>query len=173
MALIVEDGTGVAGANGLITVAFADSYFADRAVAAWTGAVGQKEVAIVLATDYMELMNSNRWNGYLHSDATTLSFPRQSMYDRKGYIVDFAADGIPIEIQKACAEYAVRALNASLLPDPTVEAGGKVTTFTKRKIGPIETENEFMAGYQQILRKYPVPDRLLSFWLAGTGGVYR
>ena len=82
MALIVEDGTGIEDANGLITVAFADSYFADRGASAWGGTDEVKGIAIIKATDYMELMFGERWKGSLSVDATTLSFPRTNMYDR-------------------------------------------------------------------------------------------
>ena len=175
MPFTVEDGTGVADANALIDVAFADTYFADRNNTVWAAALTtNKEFAIVAATDYMELIYYDRWKGTLSPDATTLSFPRQYFYDRKGELVDFTADGIPDGIKKAVAEYALRALTAALLPDPTVDdPSGKVLTFTKRKVGPIETENEFLPGLQKIIRKYPVPDKLLRFWLMGTGAVYR
>ena len=46
-----------------------------------------KGIAIIKATDYMELMFGERWKGSLSDDATTLSFPRTNMYDRKGNLL--------------------------------------------------------------------------------------
>ena len=122
----------------------------------------------------MELLYADRWKGIISTDATTLSFPRTYFYDRKGQLVDFTDDGIPNDIKKSCAEYALRALTATLLADPTQDsASGKVLTFTKKKVGPIETESQFLAGFREVIRKYPVPDRLLKNWLNGVGAVYR
>ena len=171
MTLIVEDGTGVEDANGLIDVAFADSYFSDRGATAWTGDDTAKGIAIIKGTDYMELLFADRWKGVLSQDATTLSFPRVGMYDRKGNSVDFEEDGIPVDIKKACAEYSLRALTADLLPDPVTD--GKFLKWEKKKVGPLETEKEWVASYREILRKYPVPDRILKNWIIGVGAVYR
>jgi hypothetical protein len=175
MAFTVEDGTGVADANALVTVEFADSYFADRANAAWSAALeAAKEVAIIKATDYMEILYGERWRGTLSEDATTLSFPRNYFYDKKNNLIDFSEDGIPSDIKKACCEYALRALSAELMPDPEVDsATGKEVTLAREKVGPIETEYEFLAGSTSTKKSYPVADRLLRGWLIDTGGVYR
>ncbi len=172
MALITEDGTGVDDANGFITVAFADTYFGDRGNDSWTGDETAKEQAIIRATDYMEIRYRDRWLGRLSADATTLSWPRVYLTDRKGNSVDGT---IPLDIQKACAEYALRALTAALLPDPVVaDASGRAVTRSVRKVGPIETETEFLAGFQKVLRKYPVPDMFVNGWISpSTGGVIR
>ena len=53
MAFTVEDGTGVAGANSLVDVAFADEYFADRGNTVWAALTEeQKQSALILASDY-------------------------------------------------------------------------------------------------------------------------
>jgi hypothetical protein len=176
MAFTVEDGTGVADANSYTDVAFADAYFADRANATWAAAVtADKEAALVKATDYIELRFKDRWKGNLAPEATTLSFPRQYFYDRKGELVDFTADGIPTDIQKATAEYALRALSADLLPDPTVADSGQAIKRTFDKVGPIETEVEYEGGAARpdLIRPYPAADKLLLFWITGAGGVIR
>ena len=42
----------------------------------------------------------------------------------------------------------MRALTTTLLSDPTQDdTGGKMLTFTKKKVGPIETEKEFLLGF--------------------------
>lgn len=176
MAFTVEDGTGVADANSYTTDTFADAYFADRNDATWAAAdTVSKQTALIKATDYIELRFKDRWKGILAPEATTLSFPRQYMYDRKGQIIDFATDGIPTDIQKATAEYALRALSADLLPDPTVADSGQAIKRTFDKVGPIETEVEYEGGASRpdLIRPYPTADRLLLFWIAGAGGVIR
>lgn len=170
MAFTVEDGTGVADANAYITLAFFKDYHDDRGVDYSGSTDSEIETAIIKATDYMELRFGDRWIGYLSSDATTLTWPRGGVYDRKGVLVE---DTIPTDIKKACAEYALRALTTTLLPDPTTDASGKVVSRELKKIGPIETEKEFQVGRSDTIKPYPAADKLLNFWIAGSGGVTR
>lgn len=176
MAFTVEDGTGVADANSYTDETFADAYFLDRSDATWAAAdSASKQAALIKATDYIELRFKDRWKGILAPEATTLSFPRQYFYDRKGEPVDFANDGIPSDIQKATAEYALRALSADLLPDPTAADSGQAIKRTFDKVGPIETEIEYEGGAARpdLIRPYPAADKLLLFWITGAGGVIR
>lgn len=176
MAFVVENGTGVANANSYTDVAFADAYFQDRPNAIWTAATTvEKETSLIKATDYMELRFRDRWKGILSIDATTLSFPRDYLYNRKGELIDFITDGIPTDIQKATVEYALRALSADLLPDPTVAESGQAIKRTFDKVGPIETEVEFegSSARPDLIRPYPTADKLLKFWITGSGGVIR
>jgi len=96
MAFTPEDGTGVADANSYTTDTFADGYFADRNNTTWSAAdTASKQTALIKATDYIELRFRDRWKGILAPEATTLSFPRQYMYNRKGELIDFTTDGHP------------------------------------------------------------------------------
>ena len=173
MAFTVEDGTGIEDANAYITTAWADDYFADRGEAAWTGSDTVKQQAIVKATDYIE----TRWGASFRGEPEFpdtpqgLSFPRLYLTDRYGR----AVEGIPTDLKKATAEYALRALSAALMPDPSINATG-VVVGTREKVGPIETETSYSGFLQNaVLRAYPAADRLLSPYLVGggRGRVYR
>jgi len=173
MTLIVENGTGIANANSYTTESFADAYFADRGNGAWSLATtANKEKALVKATDYIELRFADRFKGNLSPDATTLSWPRQYVYDRKGKLIGLV---VPNDIQKATCEYAVRALSADLLPDPTVASSGQAVKRTVDIVGPIETEIEYEGGASRpdLIRPYPIADKLLVYWITGVGGVIR
>lgn len=166
MALVVEDGSGVASANGLCSLAFADTYFTDRANAAWTGTEADKSSAIIRATDYIETRFGRRFIGSKMVDTQALSWPRDD--------ADPAAeDEVPIEVQKACAEYAVRALSTTLAPDPSVATGAAVTSVRK-VVGPIETETHYSESATiRTIKPYPAADMLLRPWLMPSSGVYR
>ena len=73
MAFVVEDGTGLENANSFCSVAFADSYFSDRGIAAWTGSNTVKEQALVRATDYISNRFTFRRDPY--SEEQALPFP--------------------------------------------------------------------------------------------------
>lgn len=164
MAFVVEDGTGVADANAYITVEFADAYFSDRGISEWTGSTSVKQTAIVRATDYIELRFADRFVGQLSPDSTTLSWPRDYVYDREGNLM---TNQIPLELKKSCAEYALRALSLTLLPDP--EQNGISRAYNR--VGPLEEEVEYHAS--QIIQKYPMADRLLTRYLTSSAGVIR
>ena len=170
MAFVVEDGTGLSNANSYIEVAYADSYFTDRSIAAWSGDNATKQSAIVRATDYIEARWADSFLGWREFPDTpqSLSFPRLGLYDREGYLIS----GIPDLLKRATAEYALRALTVTLLPDPVVsDASGREIESAREKVGPIETEYTY--GELVPLRPYPAADRLLEQFLRTAGRAYR
>jgi hypothetical protein len=152
MAFELEDGTGLETSNALASVAFCDTYHADRGNTAWTGVQAVKEAAIIRATDY--LCNRFKFLGDKYSEDQALEFPR--VYD------DPEDPQMPVKMQQAVAEYAVRALSAALAPDPTVDATGGKVTAKREKVGPIEEETHYSetAGIS-VLKPYPAADMLL------------
>lgn len=126
MALIVEDGTGVDGAESLASVAFADEYHAARGNTAWTDIAQNetKEQLLRKATDYAVNMYAGSWAGVTVSPTQSLPFPR---------IVNGTNIGLPISIQQAIAELALSAKTSPL--SPNISRGKK-----RVKVGPIEVE---------------------------------
>lgn len=172
MAFVAEDGTGKADANALTDVAFADAYFSDRGVTGWTGLpTPRKQQCLILATDYVESRWAAKFKGerqFTADPAQALSFPRLCI----------GSDGaVPVAIQKAVAEYALRANTASLAPDPTVDASGRLAIGVRSKLGPIEDETQFASegplARPQLLRSYPAADMLVRPYLRVTSGVIR
>lgn len=149
MAFTVEDGTGLEDANALIDVAFADAYFTDRGVAAWTGdADTVKKPAIVRATDYLN--NRFKFKGCKFREEQALEFPRNDTAD------------MPVKMKQAVAEYALRALTTVLAPDPTVDATGGKVLMKREKVGPVEEETQYSDSTSvSLLKPYPAADMLL------------
>ena len=170
MTFIVEDGTGLDDANAYITEAFADSYFADRGVTAWAGSSTLKEQAIVRATDYVDTRYGTSFRGIPLVSTQALAFPRDDLLDAQGNEIE----GIPEKFKKAIAEYALRALSAALLPDPSVSDTGMRLKMKKEVVGPIEEQTEFFGGGAiYIFKPYPAADKLLQEYLLGAGGSIR
>lgn len=166
MAFLVEDGTGIAGATAYADIAFCDEYHADRGNDAWTAADAMKQAAILKATDHVERLYSRRWIGCRGSEGQGLSWPRLYAYDHDGYLLE----GVPEALKRAVAEYALRALSATLIPDPSATVG-EVASETKR-VGPIEKTVEYRIRSSRIPR-YPAADLLLRPLLSSSGGVMR
>jgi hypothetical protein len=159
MALIVEDGSIVAGAEAYITVSNADTYFSNRGNATWSAlTTAAKEQALRKATDYMGQRYIDRWKGLIVSESQVLDWPRSGVVVR-GYQVD--DDTVPDAIQYACAMLAVRASAATLLADES-------RTIRARSIGPISVEYD-PASPQA--KKYPEVEKLLAPYLSGFSGV--
>ena len=173
MAIIVEDGTGVVGANAYTTTSFVDSYFSDRGISTWVGTTQQKEYAIIKATDYIETIYSNKFMGNKEfpSNPQGLSFPRVNIYDKNGD----AISGVALNLKKACAEYSLRALSSSLLPDPTVDSAGLIIESTRKVVGPLEQESKYktQGAVPVYIKPYPQADYLLSEFLTQSGKAVR
>lgn len=152
MAIVVEDGTGVAGAETFISVTDADTYHINRTATAWTDATTEaKESALRKSKDYLEGKYRLRWKGTRATQGQPLSWPRTGVYDQDGYLI--ASTTIPQALKDAQAEAALRALSADLQPD--LERGGAVK---REKVDVIEVEY-FGAAAGETLR--PTVDRLL------------
>ncbi|QEO58321.1 DnaT-like ssDNA-binding protein [Francisella marina] len=99
----LDDGS-ISNANSYITVAEADTYFADRNNTTWSAlTTDEKGYAIIKAFDYLE--NNYTFKGSRLSDTDqNTAFPREYLY-----IDGVEATGIPEQLKKAQYEFAVLA----------------------------------------------------------------
>lgn len=173
MAFIVEDGTVVADANSLASVAYADDYFLTRGNTVWGAlTVDAKKSALVNGTDYTEALYRSRLAGELVEADQPLSFPRT--YDSTLTPI------MPTAMLKAVCEYAVRASQGPLAPDIEYDETGRVAIKTVDEVGPIREERGYAAtgaggvATPQLYKPYPVPDALMASLLKSVGyGVIR
>lgn len=160
MAFTVEDGTGLADSNAYVDAAYCDIYHGDRGHTAWTDAGvndTQKEQAIVRATDHIDRVYGWRFRGRRLTRDQALEWPRTGAEDNDGF--SFDSNSIPLLLQKATAEFALRALVYGVLtPDgvpPTprqkFEVGETLPSHgsamgpvhsQRRKVGPIEVSTQ-------------------------------
>ncbi len=127
MALIVEDGSIVAGANTYVTVSGADDYFDLYVDSRWTATAAtdaKKEAAIYKGMRYLEGLN---WKGTTVSGMETqpLQWPRQDVKDRDDVAV--SEDVVPDQVVWALCEAAVRSLHSDNQLQPDLYRGGKVS----------------------------------------------
>lgn len=183
------------GANAYIDVPFFLKYHHSRGNVVPSGASpAMMQAAIVQATDYLDQRYRYQgvkllqtigftyfdpaatfvasWLTPYAVDSTTFLTPSTSTqsteWPRQG-VVDYNGDtinGIPKQIQAACAELAIRVLNGTQLqPDydsSLVSAGGVVSSVTS-KIGPLEkiTSYDTKLGLG-FFASFPIVDRMLS-----------
>lgn len=118
MALTVETGAVVAGAESYISVADASTYHTNRGNAAWAALSTDtvREQCLRKATDYMTQAYRDRWQGARYDEDQVLDWPREGVV-RDSWEVGH--DEVPTEVKNACAELALKAATASLSPDLT------------------------------------------------------
>lgn len=127
---------GSASANAYCTVAFADQYFLDRSPAdtVWTAATAdQKAAAVLWATKLLDALWD--WEGYPTDAIQALLWPRGGILKRNGWEY-VELDVIPIELQRATAEYARQLLVSDRMADSDVETQG----LKSLTAGPVSLE---------------------------------
>lgn len=167
MALVVETGSGSATAESYVSVVDADTYHADRGNTAWAAlATAAKEQALRKGTDFMIQSYRHRWKGTRVTTTQALDWPRADVQiDVGSYSVysNFIANNIvPVEVMRACAEYALRASTAPLMADLT-QAKASVT------VGPISTSYD--TSSPQTTRYKALDAMLAPYMLRGSNVV--
>lgn len=158
MTLIVEDGTRVPGAESLVDVTTADKYFADRGITSWALLIADdKERHLRLATEFMEGRYRGRWRGERVLPEQELSWPRLNVVV-EGYLSSKYDNTVPKEVQRACAEFALRSAAGPLIAD----LGQAIKS---KKVGPVEIEYDTNSPRQ---RQYDAVDQMINFLMDDT-----
>lgn len=160
MAIVTEDGTGLANSETYISMAAATTYHADRGNSAWAALASDalREQALRKATEYMGQMYRDRWAGIRVKTTQALDWPRYDV-PRKDVGDWYSSVLIPDEVKRACAELALKSSAAELAPDldrPT----------TSESVGSISVT--YAVGARQQLR-YRTVEGLLAPLLGGGG----
>lgn len=172
MPFIVEDGTLVANANSYASVEFADAFLPDLGKTSWSALlIAKKQECLISATAYMDTIFAERYKGAVIDRLQSLEWPRKN-------ISAIPQTEIPVLLKKACALYAHRASTSVLLPDPTTDANGFLTTVKRQKLGPLEREFQVPSGgagsTAMLIRPYPEADLLIyRLLIPSSGGVIR
>lgn len=164
MAIIVEDGTGMATAESLCSVATATTYHAARGNAAWAALASDtvREQCLRKAADYLEQVYRLRWAGVRKVSTQALSWPRYNVPMLDVVISQYyPSTSVPTIVVNACAELALKASTGALAPD--------ITRLKKRvKIDVIETE--YVDGTSPYT-KYRAIDNMLEPFFSGSSSM--
>lgn len=131
MALIVENGTGLATAESYASVAQASARMTALGNDTWaTITTAQMEEALRRATAYMVQAYRNRWAGTRLLRAQALDWPRYGV-STDGFTIESTI--VPTEVVNACIDLALKAAAGDLNADLT-------RAIIREKVGPLETE---------------------------------
>jgi len=118
MALVVEDGTVVAGANSYVSQADATAYHADRNNTDWAALTStQKDAALIKATQYVDNTFRRKWIGSLYDLNQPLCWPRTYYSQQETLILSASAQVIPAvpkQLKDAVCEAALLSLSTDL-----------------------------------------------------------
>lgn len=128
MALTIEDGSNVVGANSYITAADARTYATARGITL-SADDAVVEAHLLLAKDYLESFR-DQYSGTKTNDDQSLQWPRKNV-EIDG--IDFDEDSIPQLLIDAQAQLAIEKFNGVDFLS-SIEPG----FVTHRKVGPIE-----------------------------------
>lgn len=133
MAIVVEDGTGMANSNSYASETELDDYCDERAI---TLADGDAEAALIRASSALDGAYRMSYPGYRTlSRDQAMEWPRTAAYDYEGVMID--ASTVPYEIKHATFEMAIREVAEPGIMTPDLERGG----FIRRmKAGSVEIE---------------------------------
>lgn len=161
MALTVEDGSGVAGAESFCTTAYATTYHANRGAAAWAVlTTAQKEESLRKSTDYMSQAYRGLWKGLRFKSSQALDWPRANVgIEDEPYGNLVATNVVPQEVKDACAILALTASAGSLAPNLDQQV-------MSESVGPLSVT--YSAASPQYTR-YRAVDMLLRPYLSGGG----
>lgn len=123
------------GTDVYLSVADADTYWSNRGNTTWSGSTtAQKEKALREATQYID--GAFSFIGTQKTD-NLLAWPRFDVYIRTGNFAGVSYDSltIPPQVENACAELALEALSARLVP--VADRGGAIK---REKVDVIEVE---------------------------------
>lgn len=162
MALVVEDGSGRADSESYASVAFAQRYHNARGNEAWDD-LDDPEAALRKATDYMLQAYRGAWAGQRMSTTQALDWPRWNVPMRDVSCAYYPTDSVPWEVQKACAELALRVGSGELMPD----VGPQVQSNT---VGPITVT---YAPWMREHTVYRAIDAILAPLLGASGNSAR
>lgn len=163
MAIVVEDGTGLADAETYVSVADCAAYLNARGKAAWgLLATDAKEASLRLAADYLDAVYGPRLQGYRLVVTQALLWPRTDVvFDN----VWWDPAPLPVPLVRACCEAAALSGAGTDLFLP-LDRGGRVVEKLEI-VGPI-TERTRWEGSAPSGISYPAISRYMNL-LTGSG----
>jgi len=150
MALIVEDGTGIADADAYVSTVAFKTYCDDRGLSYAGKSDTEIDQRIRLATEYIDTIN--RYKGNRLKSTQSLQFPRSNLYDWGGDL----ALGLPTKVKQACSELALRALTGELYQD--LARGGEVKSESVGELSVTYADGaprgQFFTAAMNMLQQY-------------------
>ena len=174
MALIVENGTGLADAESYISVLDCDTILAEwgRTTDDWSAlSETEKEGLLRNSTMYIDADYGSRFSGSVLNETQALAWPRQNAYKTNGQSIP--SNIVPAEVQRACAFIAVETIEGGVYLDD--ENGARIASESVGLGQSALTESKSYIGGKDTSYNSKSADLVLKPLLSGARGrtVYR
>lgn len=178
MALVVEDGTGLATADSYVSIAdavvYLDKHAASGASNVFTAAAtALQETALRNAARFLDAWGALRFKGRRILGTQALQWPRYNVVTNDGYSVEF--DEVPTLVINCAAELALRFVadttghdTSRLMPDQS--APGHVKAERIEVVDGVVSDIEYAGGSSQ-QKSYELCERMLAPLLEPAGRV--
>jgi hypothetical protein len=167
---VVEDGTSKTDSNSYLSVADADQYHENHSGSTtWSGATqANKEKALRLATQYLDVVYGDRWKGTRTDYEQALDWPRWDVmpHDEDTW---WDSDAMPQPLLDACAELALISMGETLLPDQSNPGTVKSTAV---RVGELSERIDYMGGNSPF-KEFSMVEALVSELIEGSGTIER
>ena len=157
MSLVVENGSGLSNAESYVFVVDCDAYHVAHGNTPTGITVTDKEIALRLATQYLEARYVGQWIGTRINSTMSLSWPRFNAEDPDGYWIE--SNIIPQRLKDATCELALRKIQGDTLVADISEPG--TVSAESVTVGPISTSTSYTGGKSQT-KQYSIVDRLIG-----------
>ena len=159
MALIVETGTGVAGANTYVTQADLDAFWSQRGNPSFgTMAADSVEILVTQAMDLFHALFGSRLRGRRVKVDQSLEFPRADLYDNEGLLRPMTT--VPPEVKKVLCLLVQKAIDGETIPDS--DASTAAVKKQRQKVGDLEIETEYTSGGQKVGKTFTEIEMILA-----------
>lgn len=161
--LVVETGSGSVSANSYESIAGADLYHADHndpVPTTWSGATDlRKEIGLKNATQYLDAVYGEKWQGRRSNSGQRLNWPRQGIIDRDGFVIlSTTMPRVLLEVSAILAHLDITE-TTGLLPDLAVSQADIKKEF--KKVGPLEKETEYV-GKKREFKRFSLVEELID-----------
>ena len=170
MALIVEDGTGLADAESYISVLDCDALLISwgRSTAAWVALDdADKEGLLRNSTMFIDSDYSSKFSGEVLNDTQALSWPRQNAYKRNGQFIP--SDSVPAEVLRACSFIAVETITSGVYADE--DNGARISSESVGLGSGALSEAKTYVGGKETSYNSKSADLVLKPVLSGSKGI--
>jgi hypothetical protein len=174
MALIVEDGTGLADAESYISVLDCDALLVKwgRSSDAWTALdEATKEGLLRNSTMYIDADYGMKFSGEVVNSTQALAWPRSNAYKTNGQSIP--SDEVPVEVLRACSFIAVETIEGGVYFDD--DNGARIASESVGLGQSALTESKSYQGGKDSSYNSKSADLVLKPLLSGSKGrtVYR
>lgn len=158
-AIVIEDGSGVAGADAYVSISAVSTYVLDHygaaAQATWD-AQAEPDRLVRLGSKYVDQKYHPRWLGTRAHETQGMDHPRLDQVDTDGYVT--ASTVVHQAVQDAASEASYRAQTVTLFPDESTPGELEAEAL---KVGSVSISSKFVSG-QSALPRFSQIERILA-----------